>query len=263
MLHLILLAIATLLLLGAVRGVDNTLRRDHRSDLRKIYLSYPDNATVPRFDHWVEYADAYESHIHQFRRRSSLNMLEIGVQNGGSIYVWQTYFAGVNLNYTGVDLSPKCKQFENKAKRINIETGSQSDAAFMEGVCAKYGPFDLVIDDGGHMTDQMMISFQVLWPKCLKDNAVYAIEDTHAMTLFNNQLYQGKNIYGHMSDLAFKRSGYMRLDPQTYKITPQEPDAIAKHIQSMHMYDSQIILHFRKTFKPLTQFARGQARPVW
>ena len=136
-------------------------------------------------------------------------MLEIGVQSGGSTRVWKKYF-GPLLKYVGLDINPNCKKYEKVDEGIQIVTGSQTDLDLLKTICEKHGPFDFVVDDGGHGTNHIMASLSVMWG-CLvsfgsdvhmscfavylihpcivpkqslplflqNDGAVYAIEDLH------------------------------------------------------------------------------------
>ena len=56
-------------------------------------------------------------------------LLEVGVSNGGSINMWSSYF-GKNSKIYGIDIDPRCKEFEDK--NIEIFIGSQSEKNFLE-----------------------------------------------------------------------------------------------------------------------------------
>jgi len=102
--------------------------------------------------------------------------------------VWSIYFGNM-LRYTGLDINPKCKRWEDSDRYIHIESGSQTNDTLLRDICTKFGPFDLVIDDGGHMTEQIIISLRALWPACMKDKSVYAIEDLHTMVSLSNLFF--------------------------------------------------------------------------
>jgi len=126
------------------------------------------------------YYNEYEFHFAPIRERfekstSKINMLEIGVQGGGSLYMWRKYFPSVHI--TGIDIDPECQQYAN-SKSVNIEIGDQANANFLQEVEKKHGPFDIIIDDGGHTMKQQLISFKTLF-RLLKDGGVYIIEDIH------------------------------------------------------------------------------------
>ena len=154
--------------------------------LEEVYSSY--NGTHG-FDHWFEYANMYEENIGMLRARAikasrNVSMLEIGVQSGGSIGIWKEYFQNT-FSYVGIDINPACKSFHDPKNNIRIEIGSQSDKKFLSRLCRDYGPFDFIVDDGGHTTELIMSSLNVLW-MCMKDKGVYAIEDLHTMVYYSS-----------------------------------------------------------------------------
>ena len=57
--------------------------------------------------------------------------------------------------------------------------GSQSDPRFLSKVISERGPFDVVIDDGSHRTDDIIAAFQVL-SSAVNPGSFYVIEDVHA-----------------------------------------------------------------------------------
>lgn len=104
----------------------------------------------------------------------SLKILEIGIQGGGSIAMWQEYFP--NASITGIDIDPSCAQFAQNGVKVHI--GSQEDIGFLKSVEKIDGPFDIVIDDGGHTMKQQITTFRTLFP-LLCEGGVYVIEDIH------------------------------------------------------------------------------------
>jgi hypothetical protein len=239
-------------------------------DLQELFSNYPDDENHFSVHRWNHYANFFELNFRHFDWYSRpIRMLEIGVFNGGSAYIWQEYFGrSAGLKYVGVDIDPKCKAAENEEKNIYIEIGSQSDSAFLQSLCAKYGPFDIVIDDASHLTGDILASFEALWPHCMADNAVYAIEDLHTMNVYPNQLVNGLNVYGYFAHLMERRSTYVEYvpadpeknQPSLYLYPFQHP--LAKHLLGVHMYDSMIFLHFRKKIPLATQLLRGKKMPV-
>ena len=150
--------------------------------LGDIWTSYNEK---PKLDHWLEYAEHYEHHFPPADGKTTRKLLEIGVQSGGSARAWRQYF-GQALRYTGVDINPMAKRSESPSEGIRIEIGSQLDGDFLREVCAKHGPFDMVIDDGGHSNNMMAYSLETIWnhaDACLTARAVYAIEDMHTMAM--------------------------------------------------------------------------------
>lgn len=117
------------------------------------------------------YCDKYVKYL-PFERYDNLNILEIGVLDGKSLLTWKEFFYRSNI--LGIDINPDCKQYEEN--RINVEIGSQADGNFLSRLCQQYGPFDMILDDGSHMNEHVIYSFQHLW-NCVKSGGVYIVED--------------------------------------------------------------------------------------
>jgi hypothetical protein len=118
-----------------------------------------------------DYLRKYEKYI-PYKREDKLKILEIGVLNGGSTRTWKEYF--YNSEIIGIDINPECKIHEEE--RIKIEIGSQIDDVFLREVSEKYGPFDMILDDGSHINSHVIFSFQKLFP-FLKSQGIYIVED--------------------------------------------------------------------------------------
>ena len=104
-----------------------------------------------------------------------ITILEIGIFKGGSLRMWKNYFSPDSL-IVGIDINPACKKFE----KDNIKTyiGDQTDVNFLNSVIKDIGKPDIIIDDGGHTSNQQIISFNYLFNH-LNDQGIYLIEDTH------------------------------------------------------------------------------------
>src|ERR1700719_2091673 len=150
-----------------------------------------DRGTGGRCSKWRHYFEIYERYFSRFKG-TECAYLEIGVQLGGSLDIFKEYL-GDRTRVVGVDLNPECKQWEREGVEILI--GDQSDAAFMGGVVVPKGPFDIIIDDGGHIPDQQLVSFLTLFPH-LKEGGVYLVEDLHTTFWLGGQTSRfGINFY--------------------------------------------------------------------
>ena len=117
------------------------------------------------------YCAKYEKYL-PFERYQKLNILEIGILDGKSLLTWKEYFYRSNI--LGIDINPDCKKYEEP--RISVEIGSQADGAFLSRTWQQYGPFDMILDDGSHMNEHVIYSFQHLWGS-VKSGGVYVVED--------------------------------------------------------------------------------------
>ena len=125
-------------------------------------------------DGYIRVYKRYFSNI----RYKKIKLLEIGVYNGGSVKMWKNYFPFAKI--TGIDIDKRCEKYQSK--RINIYIGDQADRDFLLELETKSGPFDIIIDDGGHTHNQQITSFKILF-KLLNSRGMYIIEDIHTSYL--------------------------------------------------------------------------------
>ena len=76
---------------------------------------------------WMHYFDIYDMHFSRFRN-TSVNIVEIGVFQGGSLRMWKDYF-GDKCKIYGIDINPDCLVFSED--QIEIIIGSQDDDIFL------------------------------------------------------------------------------------------------------------------------------------
>ena len=111
-------------------------------------------------------------------------LVEIGVLNGGSLFMWRNFFDG-NAEIIGIDLNPNAKKWEKHGFKIFI--GNQSDPNFWKDFFKEVGNVDIVIDDGGHTNKQQIFTLLETIPN-INDNGILVVEDVHSsyMTKFRN-----------------------------------------------------------------------------
>ena len=108
------------------------------------------------------YIEIYESYFSKIRH-DKLKILEIGIADGKSLLTWSDYFE--NSQIIGIDIH-NINIVEKKLDRKNIEIhqGSQSDKNFINEIIKKYSDFDIIIDDGSHISKDVKASFDLLFP---------------------------------------------------------------------------------------------------
>lgn len=118
------------------------------------------------------YLEIYERYLSPLRDRK-LKVLEIGVRDGCSHRMWREYFP--NSTIYGIDIDPRCKQHESD--RIRIFIGSQSDPdTIKKAVDHAGGSFDVIIDDGSHVNQLTLKSYELLFPSLIS-GGLYIMED--------------------------------------------------------------------------------------
>lgn len=135
------------------------------------YISQTDDRMIMKMDH---YLDIYDKLLRDWQGRD-VSFLEIGVYKGGSIHMWRDFW-GPKSQVTFMDIDPACAALQLDG--TTVEIGDQTDTAFLKRIAETYGPFDMIVDDGGHKMDHQSVSFRELWPH-LKDRGMYIVEDTH------------------------------------------------------------------------------------
>lgn len=140
----------------------NELGQKHKTDKCDKFHTYKG----------LSYLNYFETYFAP-KQNKNINLLEIGVRGGNSLRLWKEYFP--NGNIFGLDIDPNCKQYEQE--RISIEIGSQDNVESINNILqkAKTG-FDIIIDDGSHLNDLIVKSFNILVPH-LNPYGVYIIED--------------------------------------------------------------------------------------
>jgi hypothetical protein len=129
-------------------------------------------------DKWESYLDFYDERLSTLRN-SAIDLLEIGVQNGGSLETWSEYFKA-GRSFVGVDINPKCENLSFEDPRISVIIGDAKGAETRKRLFEKNSRFDVIIDDGSHTSQDIILNFLHYFP-ALKPNGLYFIEDTHTL----------------------------------------------------------------------------------
>lgn len=141
-------------------------------NLEHLYNAHLHNVS----DKWSSYLPAYDTVFSPYKDRP-VNLLEIGVQNGGSLEIWAKYFHKSN-RIIGFDINPKCEAiiFENSG--INLIVGDINNEDALEELKAISTSLDIIIDDGSHLSSDIIKTFCKTFP-LLNLGGVYVIEDLH------------------------------------------------------------------------------------
>jgi SAM-dependent methyltransferase len=126
-------------------------------------------------DKWASYLAYYDGLFAPLRHKP-ISMLEIGVQNGGSLETWAEYFKEAQL-FVGCDIDPKCELLRYSDRRVKIVVGDANAAPAFQKIAALSTSFDIVIDDGSHTSHDILRSFINYFP-LLKPGGTFVIEDS-------------------------------------------------------------------------------------
>jgi hypothetical protein len=120
------------------------------------------------------YFPVYEEILSKYRGKE-ITLIEVGVFNGGSLFMWRDYF-GLKARIIGVDLNPAAKKWEQHGFEIFI--GDQASEAFWGQLFDAVGPVDVFIDDGGHTNLQQIVTVHCA-VEHIRDEGVLIVEDVH------------------------------------------------------------------------------------
>jgi len=118
------------------------------------------------------YINEYEKLLGPYRENSTV--LEIGICQGESLKMWNEYF--INSTVYGIDITDHYIKDLIKENKYNIIIGN----ATYEEILNNFHDlkFDVVIDDGSHLNNDQINSFNIFKNK-MKNGGIYIIEDVN------------------------------------------------------------------------------------
>lgn len=131
--------------------------------------------TNKRSNKWSNYFEIYHRHFDKFLNQQ-INLLEIGIDQGGSLELWHEYFKD-QCNLFAIDINPYVLTLEFDFA-VDITIGDQTDYQFWTNYINNYPKFDIVIDDGGHTMADQLTTLIHIFPH-LNDGGILLVEDTH------------------------------------------------------------------------------------
>jgi hypothetical protein len=188
------------------------------------------------------YTQHYMAHLKRFKYKK-IKLLEIGVGGyslphfgGHSLRMWKSYFRFGKI--FSIDIYDKSMLQE---KRIKIFKGSQVDEGFLNKVVEEIGVIDIIIDDGSHLNEHVIQTFQILFPK-LKDGGVYVVEDTQT-SYWEDFGGCSKDLKNSKTSMNFFKGLTDALNNQEFVIPGYVQSYYDKKIISMHFYHNLIFIY--------------------
>ena len=193
-----------------------------------------------KMEHYLEH---YDELLASWQGRD-VSFLEIGVYKGGSLPMWQGFF-GPDSRLVFCDIDPACLALALAG--TSVEIGDQADPAFLARLGAAHGPFDLIVDDGGHKMHQQITSFRHLWSR-LKDRGLYIVEDVHTSYWpgFGGGLREPASFIEFAKDLIDRMHSWYTEDDAGFPLHP-----LAREIGGIRFYDSLVVIEKRLKEPPV------------
>lgn len=201
--------------------------RDPKNPLRDYCKNHKEGPGIYKWDHYFE---IYDRHFSRFRGQD-VHILEIGVFGGGSLGMWKNYF-GPKASIYGVDIQPECRAYERDGIKIFI--GDQADRNFWRATLKEIPALDVVIDDGGHLPEQQIVTCEELLP-FVRRGGVYLCEDI---------IGEFNRFTSYVQGLEYKLN-YCAFEKEKSKCTP-----VQSLIDSIHLYPYVSVIEKNKTNVP-------------
>ncbi|MFV2109773.1 class I SAM-dependent methyltransferase [Micromonospora sp. LOL_015] len=190
--------------------------------------------------HW--YTPHYEQHLGRFCDQR-VSVLEIGIggyhepdAGGASLRMWKHYFPR-GMVY-GLDVYDKSVLDE---PRLVTLRGDQADPAFLIDLARRYGPFDIVIDDGSHVSSHVITAFNALFPY-VRPGGVYVIEDLHT-SYWPEWGGNGTDLTDPATSVGFLKTLVDGLHHRDrIRDHPYRPSYLDQHVTGLHMYHNLAIV---------------------
>jgi hypothetical protein len=147
-------------------------------------------------DKWSSYLVEYNELFSTYKSRP-INLLEIGIQNGGSLEIWAKYF-DQSKKIIGCDINPRCDLLTYDDPRISVLVGDANSEEIEKRILGIADEFDIVIDDGSHTSSDIIKSFARYF-KHVVVGGVYVVEDLHC----SYWREFGGGLYDPLSSLSF------------------------------------------------------------
>jgi len=165
--------------------------------------------------------------------------------------MWKNYFRKSKI--ISVDIFDKSQLQE---KRIKIYEGSQIDKDLLNIMDIESGPFDIIIDDGSHINNNVITTFNHLFPK-LKKGGIYVIEDTQTSYWpdMGGKVSERNNedtIYG------FFKSLIDGLNYKEYMISNYSPNYFELNIVGIHFYHNIIFIYKNDNIEESNVISNGK-----
>lgn len=146
------------------------------------------------------------------KKETAKNVLEIGVQAGGSIKLWSDFFT--NATIYGLDIMNVANMWDGIKNKNNIilygSTDAYNDNFFTDTFLNKNIKFDFMLDDGPHTLESMK-SFIKLYSQIMTDDGILIIEDVQSwdwIDILKNEVPDSLKKYIKVYDLRPNKNRY-------------------------------------------------------
>lgn len=163
--------------------------------MEEIGRKYPNDKIIHHGYHRF-----YPRYIEFIKHLPSSGMIEIGLHQESSLLLWLNYFPTTFIY--GIDLHKG-----EKGERFQIITGDQTNLSLLRSVASQLAhPIYFINDDGSHIPQHQLTTFNFMFRHVLQEGGVYIIEDIETSYWKRGTIYGNKTEfgYGHANSLLEK-----------------------------------------------------------
>lgn len=129
-------------------------------------------------------------------RNESIKLLEIGIDSGNSIKMWQEYLPNAEIH--GIDIREGYEYLHDG--RTFTHVVDQSKKGELIVFAEQYSDyFNVIVCDGSHVAEDDILTFETLFPY-LKSGGIYILEDTEC-SYDKNRWGKNANIYDRIRQM--------------------------------------------------------------
>lgn len=215
-------------------------------------------------DKWEHYLGIYDCELAAYVTADApVSLLEIGVQNGGSLELWRDYLPK-GSRVVGLDINPDCARLRGM-DGVEIHVVDGTDRGEIDRVLGD-AMFDIVIDDGSHRSADIVKTYQALFHR-VRGGGKFFIEDLHASYWAD----YGGGFRTPGSAMEFLKGLVDGLNSDHFRQTGAAERAELDHLADfgravarMTFYDSVAVIEFMATPRssPYRRVHAGGATPV-
>ena len=177
---------------------------------------------------WDNYFNIYSNILKKFVNKKII-FVEVGVGNGGSLFMWKKFF-GNKVRIIGIELNPEAKKLEKHGFEIFI--GDQANPNFWKNFYKQVGKIDILLDDGGHKNIQQITTFMESI-RYIKKGGKIIVEDTHT-SFMKKKGFKNPSKYSFINFCFYLIENMHRSNPMLEK----NLNYYSKRIKQINFYDS-------------------------
>jgi GR25 family glycosyltransferase involved in LPS biosynthesis/SAM-dependent methyltransferase len=155
---------------------NETLFNNYKENINYFSLSTIINNNLTDKNSYHSYIDVYEN-LFKNKQLTTKNLLEIGIERGGSLKLWNNYF--VNAKIYGLDINEP-PEILSRYERIITKKFDAYSLDSLNYFIDKNIKFDIIIDDGPHTLESMIFVVEK-YTKLLNIDGILIIEDVQAI----------------------------------------------------------------------------------